>query len=96
METVNDWDAAEFITAKEDVIAYLEAVLNENDPALLVKALGAVARSKGMATLAKDLNPGSEGLYKSLPAKKTPSFAAVVEILDNLGFQLSIQQKKVS
>jgi probable addiction module antidote protein len=96
METVRDWDTAEFIGTKEDVIAYLEAVLHENDPALLSKAIGAIARSKGMARLAEALNLTHEDAPKSFPAKGTPSFTTVVEVLDNLGFQLNIQQKKVS
>jgi probable addiction module antidote protein len=96
METVRDWDAAEFIGTKEDVIAYLEAALNENDPALLFKAMGAITRSKGMARLAGELNLTHEDLSKSFPAKVDPSFTTVVKVLDNLGFQLSIQQKKAS
>ena len=96
METVSDWDAAEFINTKEDVIAYLEAALKENDPALLFKAIGAIARSEGMARLAGELNRAPEDLYKPLPVKATPSFITVVKVLDNLGFQLSIQQKKAS
>ncbi|MDR1256923.1 MAG: putative addiction module antidote protein [Spirochaetaceae bacterium] len=96
METVNDWDAAEFIDTKEDVIAYLETTMNENDPALLLKAIDAIARSEGMARIAGELNLDPENLYKSFPAKDPPSFITVVKVLDNLGFQLSIQQKKAS
>jgi probable addiction module antidote protein len=96
METVSDWDAAEFIDTKEDVIAYLEAALNENDPKFLLKAIGNIARSKGMARLARELNLNREGLYESLSAKGNPSFITVVKVLDNLGFQLSIQQKQAS
>jgi probable addiction module antidote protein len=96
METVNDWDTAEFIDTKEDLVAYLEATMNEKDPALLLKAIGAIARSEGMSRLAGELNLDPEGLYKSLTAKDTPSFITVVKVLDNLGFQLSIQQKKAS
>jgi probable addiction module antidote protein len=99
METVHDWDSAEFIGTKEDVIAYLEAVLHENDPALLVKAIGAIARSKGMARLAGELNLPHEDVSNetvSFPVKGIPSFTTVVKVLDHLGFQLNIQQKKAS
>jgi probable addiction module antidote protein len=96
METVSDWDAAEFIDTKEDVVAYLEAALNENDPKFLLKVIGNIARSKGMAQLARELNLNREGLYESLSAKGNPSFITVVKVLDNLGFQLSIQQKQAS
>ncbi|GHV82997.1 putative addiction module antidote protein [Spirochaetia bacterium] len=94
--TVSDWDTAEFIESKEDVIAYLEAALAENDTGFLLKVIGNIARSKGMAQLAKELNLSREGLYDSLSPKGNPSFITVVKVLDNLGFRLDIQHKKAS
>jgi probable addiction module antidote protein len=46
--TVSDWDAAEFIETKEDVIAYLEAALAENDPKFLFSVIGGIARSNDL------------------------------------------------
>jgi probable addiction module antidote protein len=94
--TVSDWDTAEFIETKEDVIGYLEAVLEGNDTQLLLKAIGNIARSKGMSQLARELGLSREGLYDSLSPKGNPSFTTVVKVLDNLGFQLSIQHKRAS
>jgi probable addiction module antidote protein len=94
--TVSDWDTAEFLETREDVIAYLDAAFAENDMQYLLKAIGNAARSKGMARLAKELNLSREGLYDSLSPKGNPSFSTVVKVLDNLGFQLTIQQKKAS
>jgi probable addiction module antidote protein len=91
--TVADWDPAEDIETKEDVIAYLEAALEENDTEFLLSVVGDIARSKGMAQLARELGLNREGLYQSLSSQGNPSFATVVKVLDNLGFQLSIQQK---
>jgi probable addiction module antidote protein len=45
--TVSDFDAAEYINTKEDVIAYLEAALEEDDPKLLFTVIGDIARSEG-------------------------------------------------
>jgi probable addiction module antidote protein len=94
--TVSDWDTAEFIETKEDVMAYLDAALAENDIRFLLKAMGNIARSKGMARIAKELNLNREGLYDSLSPKGNPSFSTVVKVLDNLGFRLSIQLKQAS
>jgi probable addiction module antidote protein len=94
--TVSDWDTAEFLETKEDVVAYLDAALAENDTKYLLKAIGNVARSKGMAQIARELKLNREGLYESLSPKGNPSFTTVVKVLNNLGFQLSIQQKKAS
>jgi probable addiction module antidote protein len=91
--TVSDFDAAEYIKTEEDVLAYLEAALEENDSKVLFTAIGDIARSKGMARLAKELNLSREGLYDSLSAKGNPSFGTVVKVLDNLGFRLNIERK---
>jgi probable addiction module antidote protein len=87
------WDPAEHINTKEDVIAYLEAALEENDTALLFAVIGDIARSKGMSQIAKDLNLARESLYRSLSSDGNPSFNTIVKVLDNVGLQLSVREK---
>jgi probable addiction module antidote protein len=87
------WDMAEHINTREDVIGILEAALEENDMEFLFGVIGDIARSKGMAQIAKDLNLARESLYRSLSQDGNPSFSTIVKVLDNLGFQLSIRQK---
>ena len=84
---------ADHINTKEDIAAYLDAALAENDTALLFAVIGDIARSKGMARIAKDLNLARESLYRSLAQDGNPSFNTVASVLDNLGFQLSVKQK---
>jgi probable addiction module antidote protein len=90
------WDPAEIIETKEDVIAFLEGALEENDPEFLFKTIGYIARSKGMAQIARELNLSREGLYTALSPQGNPSFVTVSKVLDNLGFSLSIKLKKAS
>ena len=85
MET---WDAAEYLQTKQDVIAYLDAALAENDPQLVTAALGDIARSKGMATVAADSGLGRESLYKSMSESGTPEFATVLKVITALGLRL--------
>ena len=92
METF-EWDMADHINTKEEAAAYLEAALEENDTDTLLDVIGAIARSKGMTQIAKELNLARESLYRSLSQDGNPSFDTVVKVLDNLGFQLSIKQK---
>jgi len=87
------WDMAEHINTREDVIGILEAALEENDMEFLFSVIGDIARSKGMAQIAKDLNLARESLYRSLSQDGNPSFSTIAKVLDNLGFQLSIKQK---
>ena len=91
--TVSDWNLADEIKTKEDVIGILEAALEENDMEFLFSVIGDIARSKGMAQIAKDLNLARESLYRSLSQDGNPSFNTLAKVLDNLGFQLSIKQK---
>ncbi|MCL2066794.1 MAG: putative addiction module antidote protein [Treponema sp.] len=87
------WDPSEVIETKEDVLAFLEGALEENDPEFLFKTIGYIARSKGMARIARELNLNREGLYAALSAQGNPSFITIARVLDNLGYQLSVKQK---
>ena len=91
--TFEKWDLADDIETREDVIGILEAALEENDPEFLFKVIGDIARSKGMAQIARELNLNRESLYRSLSQDGNPSFVTIFKVLDNLGFQLSIRQK---
>ena len=92
METY-EWDMAENINTRDEVIAYLEAALEENDTETLFDVLGAIARSKGMMMIARELGLSRESLYKSLSTGGNPSFVTIAKVLDNLGYQLSVRQK---
>ena len=91
--TVSDWNLSDEINTREDVIGIIEAALEENDMEFLFKVIGDIARSKGMAQIARELNLNRESLYRSLSQEGNPSFSTVAKVLDNLGFQLSIRQK---
>jgi probable addiction module antidote protein len=90
---VSKWDPAEFIDTKEDVIAHLTVALEENDTEFLLKTMGYIARSEGMAQIARELGVTREGLYKSLSPTGNPSFETVLKLLDILGFRLKVEQK---
>ena len=91
--TVRDWNLADEIETREDVLGILEAALEENDMEFLFRVIGDIARSKGMAQISRELNLARESLYRSLSQDGNPSFSTVVKVLDNLGFQLSVRQK---
>jgi len=100
METVinekvafSEWDPAEIIETKEQVITFLEGALEENDPDFLLRTIGHIARSKGMAQLARELNLDRKGLYKALAPDGNPSFKTVFKLIDLLGLRLRLEQK---
>ena len=84
------WDAAEHLETKEDIAAYLEAALEDGDPAVIVAALGDIARSKGMTQIARETGLGRESLYKALSTEGNPEFATVLKVLKSLGLRLQV------
>jgi probable addiction module antidote protein len=82
------WDAAEHLETEEDMAAYLEAALEDGDPALVAAALGDIARAKGMTQLARDTGLGRESLYKALSPEGNPEFSTVLKVVRALGLRL--------
>jgi len=82
------WDAAEHLETREDMAAYLEAALEDGDPALVVAALGDIARSKGMTHISRETGLGRESLYKALSMEGNPEFATVLKVVQALGLRL--------
>jgi probable addiction module antidote protein len=90
---ISDWDPAEYIATEADVIGHIEAALEYNDIPFLLSVMGHIARSKGMAQIARRLGKSREGLYRSLAPGGNPSFQTVVQLLDILGFRLKPEPK---
>ena len=82
------WDVAEHLETREDMAAYLEAALEDGDPALVAAVLGDIARSKGMTQIARETGLGRESLYKALSTEGNPEFATVLKVVRALGLQL--------
>jgi probable addiction module antidote protein len=88
------WDAADHLKTKDDIEAYLEAALEENDPKLIAAALGDIARAKGMTQLAQKTGLGRESLYKALSAEGNPELSTVLKVMEALGLKLHARSGK--
>jgi probable addiction module antidote protein len=86
------WDSAEHLKTDEDMAAYLEACLQEagDDAAFIAKALGNIAKAKGMTQLSKDTGLGRESLYKALSGEGNPSFATILKVTHALGLKFHV------
>lgn len=84
------WDSAEHLKTEEDIVAYLEACIEEagDDAAFIAAALGDVARARGMTQLARDTGIGRESLYKALSGEGNPSFGTILKVMKALGIRL--------
>lgn len=84
------YDAAAYLKSKRDCALYLQAAIDESDgePAVVVAALGDIARARGMMQLARDTGLTREGLYKALSPEGNPSFATVMKVCKALGLKM--------
>jgi probable addiction module antidote protein len=84
------WDAADALESKEDIAAYLNAVLEDGDPNLLKAALSDLASAKIMTELAQAAGLGGINLFNALSPDGNPEFATVTAVLKAVGLRLSV------
>ena len=89
--TTRPWDAADHLETEEDIRAYLDAALELGDPAVVVAALGDIARAKGMTQIARETGLGRESLYKALSPTGNPEFATILKVVGALGLRLHVE-----
>jgi probable addiction module antidote protein len=84
------YDVAEQLRTPQEMAAYLDAWLDEapDDAQGIARALGDIARAKGMTQVAKDAGLSRESLYKALSSDGNPSFATVLKVARALGVKL--------
>lgn len=84
------YDVAEQLRTPEEMAAYLDAWFEEapDDASGIARALGDIARAKGMSQVAKDAGLSRESLYRALSADGNPSFATVLKVARALGVRL--------
>ena len=87
------YDTAEYLKTDEDMAQYLEACFEEagDDAAFIAKALGNIARARGMTQIARDTGLAREGLYKALSENGNPEFATVMKVIKALGLKLHVE-----
>ena len=84
------YDVAEHLRTPEEMAAYLEACLDEaeGDAAFIAKALGDIARARGMTQVARDTGLSRESLYKALSGERSPDFDTILKVVNALGLRL--------
>ena len=85
------FDMAESLKTEEDIVMYLNIVLEENDPAELAHALGVIAKARGMTQIAKEAGIGRAPLYKPLRQDSAPRFDTITRVVNSLRLKLTVQ-----
>lgn len=92
-EQFSRWDSTEYLKTEEDIANYLDACMEEagDDPAFIAKALGTIARARGMTQVARDAGLSRESLYKALSGQGNPEFGTILKVVRALGLKLHAQ-----
>ena len=88
-EPIYDYDPAQALDGPEAIAVFLEAALGTGDAAYIAKALGVVARAKGMTELARETGLGREQLYKSFSERGNPTLKSMLLVMRALGVDLT-------
>ncbi len=84
------FDVIDFLDSDEALVEYLNAALAENDPKYFVKALGNVARGKGMSSVSEVSGVGRQSLYRALSEEGNPRVDTLFRVLEALNVRLAI------
>ncbi|WP_347554759.1 addiction module antidote protein [Robbsia sp. KACC 23696] len=89
-KTTTRFDVAEHLRTEEEMQAYIEAAFEDagDDAAFIARAVGDVARARGMSYIARDAGLSRESLYKALSGERSPDFATMLKVLRALGLRL--------
>ncbi len=85
------FDPFNYLKDEADIAAYLQAAIEDGDPALLAAALGDIAKARGMTQLARDTGLSRESLYKSLSGERAPSSDTLFKVIRAMGFKLTVE-----
>lgn len=84
------WNSSDHLETAEDIAAYLEAAFEDGDPNLIGHALGVVARSKGIAEIARRAGLVGQSLDKALSPDGRPELETVLKVVRALGLKLIV------
>ena len=89
---LNKFDVVDFLDSDEAMVEYLNVALEANDPKYFAKALGNVARAKGMFSISDASGLGRQSLYRALSDEGNPRIDTLFKVLDTLNIRLAITQ----
>lgn len=87
------FDPADYLTSESDIVDYLKIWMEDGSPHEIARAIGDVARSKGMSDIARTAGLGRQALYAALSENGNPTLETLTAVLDALGLRLTVQPK---
>lgn len=87
------FDPADYLSSEDDIVEYLKVWMEDGSPQEIARAIGDVARSKGMTEIAKSAGLGRQALYSALSENGNPTLETLTAVLGALGLELTVQRK---
>ena len=86
------FDPAAYLKSEEDILEYLKVWMEDGSPQEIARALGDVARSKGMSEIARKTGLGRQALYKALSPEGNPTLETLTAVLGAVGLELTVKR----
>ena len=87
--SLKQFDVVDFLDSDEAMVEYLNVALEEQDPAFFAKAIGDVARARGMTAIAEASGVGRQSLYRALSSDGNPRLETLFRVLATLDLRLA-------
>jgi probable addiction module antidote protein len=88
-EKLTDYDPAAALVSDEEIAFFMADAFETGDAAFIAKALGVVARAKGMAQIAGETGLSREQLYRSFSANGNPTLKSTLAVMKALNIELT-------
>ena len=86
------FDMAALLDSEEAIEEYFSQVMAEGDSEEIIRALGYIAKARGMAAVAQESGLGRESLYKALAPGAKPRFDTIMRVIRALGLNPAARQ----
>jgi probable addiction module antidote protein len=87
------FDPADYLKDEDDILEYIKSWMEDGSAQEIARALGDVARSKGMTEIARKTGLGRQALYTALSENGNPTLETLTAVLDALGLELTVQKR---
>lgn len=94
MNKLTPYDPADALVDDDEVAVFMADALETGDAAYIAKALGVIARAKGMGQIAEQTGLSREQLYRSFSEKGNPTLKTTLAVMKALGLGLTLRNAK--
>ena len=88
-EKLSDYDPAEALTSDDAIEVFLTDAFETGDARYIAKALGVIARAKGMTNVSRETGLAREQLYRSLSENGNPTLETTIAVMKAIGFDMT-------